>query len=77
MGKSKKRILHKTNSSLFMTRESALYKVKGCLNSINSDIKQKNEAKSLITLFGLSAEELSEAGVGYEYLKSLDSLICI
>jgi len=32
-------------------------------------------AKRLISLFGLNAEELSEAGISYEILRSLDGLI--
>ena len=67
MGKAKKRILHKTNSSLFMTRESAVSKVFNILNSKNNS---RVEADNLITLFGITAEELSEAGVSYEDLLS-------
>ena len=32
-------------------------------------------ARKIISLFGLGAEELSEAGVTYEILRSLDGLI--
>ena len=69
MGKSKKRILHKTNSTLFMTRESAVNKVLSILSSKKND---RAEAHNIITLFGLEAEELSEAGVDYENLKALE-----
>lgn len=73
MGKAKKRSLHKTNSSLYMTRESALNEVFSMIS------KPKREARvqalDLITLFGLSAEELSEAGVPYENIKALESII--
>ncbi len=68
MGKAKKRILHKSNSNLFMTRESAVSKVFSILN--NSRNNNRVEADNLITLFGLTAEELSEAGVSYEDLLS-------
>jgi hypothetical protein len=71
MGKAKKRILHKSNSSLFMTRETAVSKVFTMLSKDNKRI----EADNLITLFGLTAEELSEAGVPYEDLISLGSTI--
>ena len=71
MGKAKKRILHKNNSSLFMTRETAVSKVFTMLSKDNKRI----EADNLITLFGLTAEELSEAGVPYEDLISLGSTI--
>lgn len=73
MGKSKRRNLHKTNSSLFMTRESALSEVFDLLNINKFETRQK--ARDLITLFGLEAEELTEAGVDYENVKSFDPLI--
>lgn len=73
MGKAKKRILHKTNSSLYMTRESAVSKVSDIIK--RSIIKEQNTVSSLITLFGLSAEELSEAGVPYENLVALSSIM--
>lgn len=69
MGKSKKRILHKTNSSIFMTREGAVNRV---LSIISSKKNDRIEAHNIITLFGLEAEELSEAGVDYENLKALE-----
>lgn len=73
MGKAKKRILHKTNSNLYMTRESAVSKVSDIIN--RSIAKEQNTVSSLITLFGLSAEELSEAGVPYENLVALRSIM--
>ena len=69
----KKRILHKTNSNLYMTRESAVSKVSDIIN--RSITKEQNTVSSLITLFGLSAEELSEAGVPYENLVALRSIM--
>ena len=53
-----------------MTRESAIDKVFGILS--RDEKTEKIEAHNLITLFGLDAEELSEAGVDYENLKSLE-----
>ena len=73
MGKAKKRILHKTNSNHYMTRESAVNKVCDIINK--SIIKESNTVSDLITLFGLSAEELSEAGVPYENLMALSSIM--
>jgi len=70
MGKAKKRMLHKTNSSLFMTRESAVSTVFNMLLK-----NSRKEADNLITLFGLTAEELSEAGVPYEDLVSLGQTV--
>ena len=54
-----------------MTRETAVSKVFTMLSKDNKRI----EADNLITLFGLTAEELSEAGVPYEDLISLGSTI--
>lgn len=73
MGKAKKRILHKTNSNLYMTRESAVSKVSDIIK--RSIINESNTVSNLITLFGLSAEELSEAGVPYENLMALRSIM--
>ena len=56
-----------------MTRESALNEVFGLLNKNKFETRQK--ARDLITLFGLEAEELTEAGVDYENVKSLDPLL--
>ena len=72
MGKAKKRILHKTNSNLYMTREGAVSMV--CEMFESSSFK-KGDISSLITLFGLSAEELSEAGMPYENLVALGRLV--
>ena len=32
-------------------------------------------AKRMISVFGLTAEELSESGMTYEYLRSLDGIV--
>ena len=75
MGKCKRRTLHKTNSSYFMTREAAVntvFKMFSETTKKHFDIKQ---AMDTISLFGLSAEELSEAGMSYENLKALGSAI--
>lgn len=73
MGKAKRRILHKTNTNLYMTRENAVLKVSDIIK--RSVIKEQNNVSNLITLFGLSAEELSEAGVPYENLMALKSIV--
>ena len=66
MGKAKKRSLHLgiNNNFSTMTRENAVDEVVKLLQK--GDI----EADNLITLFGLSAEELLEAGASYEIVKS-------
>ena len=56
-----------------MTRESALNEVFSMIKKPKSE--SRVQALDLITLFGLSAEELSEAGVPYENIKALESII--
>ena len=71
MGKSKKRIIYKGKNLQFtnLTREEA---VKTTVEFLNSNSK---EAYSLITLFGLTAEEILEAGASYEAVKGIESLL--
>ncbi len=78
MGKCKKRTLRKAETSYFMTRETAVSNI----FSIITDKKRKTKkgfefknALNMISLFGISAEELSEAGVPYENLKALGSTL--
>ena len=77
MGKCKKRTLHKSNSSYFMTREMAVNNIFNMVQNIsNKNFAEKfniKEAIDTVSLFGISAEELSEAGVPYEYLKAMGS----
>jgi len=70
MGKSKKRILQNGINDKFpyMTRESAL-------SSVIENIENKSDALDLITLFGLTAEEMLEAGAAYEDVMSLGALV--
>ncbi|MCD8377384.1 MAG: hypothetical protein LUB59_01200 [Candidatus Gastranaerophilales bacterium] len=70
MGKAKKRsiVLGKHNQLSNISRTEAI--------SIVVDRILKNEsAAELITLFGLSAEELLEAGADYEHIKSLRGIL--
>ena len=71
MGKSKKRIINKGKNQQFgnLTREEA---VKAVVGNLKSDSK---EAYSLITLFGLTAEEILEAGASYEAVKGMENLL--
>jgi hypothetical protein len=74
LGKCKQRLIARAKNDrcqLKMTRNEALNHVNDELNVDPSSM----EAKKLITLFGLKAEELSEAGITYEILRSLDGLI--
>ena len=73
MGKCKKRTLRSGNDTYFMTREKAVNDIFELFSEKkNVDIQK---AKDLITLFGISAEELGEAGLPYEILKSLGTAI--
>lgn len=83
MGKCKNRILTANKIDLTnyynMTRETAVSEITKLLNN---DTKKKNkykkdykEALCAISLFGISAEELSEAGISYEDLKALGGLV--
>ena len=71
MGKSKKRIINKGKNKQFanLTRQEAVQTVAKLLKS---DCK---EAYSLITLFGLTAEEILEAGASYEDVKGMENLL--
>lgn len=71
MGKSKKRIIYKGKNLQFsnLTRSDAVKKTVELLE--NSD----KEAYSLITLFGLTAEEVLEAGASYEVVKGLEGIL--
>ena len=71
MGKSKTRIFRKgiNDQITKITRKSAIVKASAHLNNgLTAD------AKSLITMFGLSAEELLEAGTNYEAIVSIKNI---
>ena len=71
LGKFKKRIIYKGKNLQFtnLTREEAAKTAAEFLN-LNS-----KEAYSLITLFGLTAEEILEAGASYEAVKGVENLL--
>ena len=75
MGKCIKRTLYNSinDSTKYMTREDAVSSV---FNIFNKKTKINfKKAIDTISLFGITAEELSEAGVSYENLKALGSVI--
>ena len=77
MGKCKKRTLRQTNNFskiTYMTREDAVNKVFKSLCQKTKKLDIKN-ALNTISLFGISAEELSEAGMSYENLNALGSVV--
>lgn len=71
MGKAKKRIIHKGKNELFtnITRAEAINQAAEMLATA------PKEAYSIITLFGLSAEELLEAGAAYEAVKGMENIL--
>jgi len=73
VGKSKRRILHKgiNDKITNLTREDALSNVVKACNAKKID----DDIKDLISLFGLSAEELLEFGARYEDVVGLKSIL--
>ena len=71
MGKAKKRILHLGKNDRFeqLSREDVTAQVVELLKTGD------REAYGLVTLFGLSAEELLEAGADYETVVGIRSLL--
>lgn len=71
MGKSKSRILRKgiNNQMTSMSRLQAVDEAAKLLNSA-----AMNEAVNIITMFGLSAEELLEAGASYEAVIAIKNI---
>lgn len=74
MGKSKQRIIAKAKNDKFQHEMSRKDALKSVLEELQKNPASIN-ARNIISLFGLSAEELSEIGVTYEILRSLDGLI--
>lgn len=73
MGKSKRRSLHlgKNNQITNLKREDALASVVKACNAKNVD----DDIKDLISLFGLSAEELLEFGAHYEDVLGIKNIL--
>ena len=71
MGKAKKRIIYKGKNEQFtnMTRSEEIKNVVAMLNT------GEKEAYSLITLFGMTAEEVLEAGASYELVKGMENIL--
>ena len=73
MGKAKKRIFNKCKYlyQMSLRREDAIFGVVRNLKYNNFDV----QTRDMITMFGLSAEELSEAGASYEELRALRGIL--
>lgn len=72
MGKSKKRIFNKNtdNKGMVLKRKEVISNI---LLSLKSN-KITDETKNLISLFGISMEELFEAGAEYEDMTAVKHL---
>ncbi len=70
MGKAKRRSL-----TLGVNRQISNLTREDAINKIVSNIEQKTEAIELITLFGVAAEELLEAGASYEDVMSFGRIL--
>ncbi len=70
MGKAKRRsiALGRHNQISNLSRNDAII-------SVVEKLSKQEDVSELITLFGLSAEELLEAGANYEDIKSLRGLV--
>ena len=73
MSKSKKRILHRNKETAPMScsREAAIETVTNSIRNRKFDMN----AKKLLSLFGISGEELSEAGLTWEELTAVSSYL--
>ncbi len=72
MGKSKTRILRKgiNNQITRLSREDAINNVIKYFNDNNL-----TKAHDLITMFGLDAEEILEAGASYEHVVAMKNIL--
>lgn len=72
MGKSKTRILRKgiNDQITRLTRDDAVIKVVKYLENNNL-----TKAHDLITMFGLDAEEILEAGASYEHVVAMKNIL--
>ena len=70
MGKEKKRsiALGKHNQITNLTRDDAI-------NMTIEKLSKGEDVTELVTLFGLKAEELLEAGLEYEYVKAIEGIL--
>lgn len=71
MGKAKKRIIYKGKNQQF-TNISRADAIKDVVRMLEEGDKG---AYSLITLFGMTAEEVLEAGANYEAVKGMESIL--
>ena len=71
MGKSKNRIIYRGDNQQFLNF-SRIEAIKQTIEMIRNNDKN---AYPIITLFGLTAEELLENGANYELIKGLENIL--
>ena len=71
MGKSKNRIIYRGDNRQIASF-SRIEAIKQVIEFLKND---DNNAYPIITLFGLSAEELLENGANYELIKGLENIL--
>ena len=73
MSKAKKRIFNRSKDLLTIncSRNDAVKYVTSCIKSKHFD----KDAKNMISLFGITGEELAEAGLNWEELKAVSSYL--
>jgi len=74
MGKCKKRTISKIRNDNFKIDFTRREAVKAVTQEIDKN-PASMQARNLISLFGLTADELSESGLTYEALRSLDLVL--
>ena len=74
MGKCKRRSISRPQKYGFKMEFTRKQAVKTVIEEIDKN-PTSIYAKELISLFGLTAEELSESGMSYEILRSLDAVL--
>ncbi len=73
MGKAKKRIFNKTS-----VYKGSTLKRSEIISKVIEDVRSSSltdETKNYITLFGITTEELSEAGAAFEEISAIKHLI--
>ena len=71
MGKSKNRIIYRGKNQDLVN----ISRIDAIINTIELLKAGDKEAYSIITLFGLTAEELLENGAGFELVKGLENIL--
>jgi len=74
VGKCKRRVLSKARPDMYNLQLSRTEAVDSVMKEIQKNPASRS-AKKIISLFGLTAEELSESGMTYEVLRSLDGIL--